>query len=527
MGVVVAARHVQLDAPVALKFMTEQSLTNYDLVNRFLREARATARLRGEHVVRVSDVGTLDSGAPYMVMEYLQGLDLAALLAKLGPPPIANAVEYVIQACEGLAEAHRAGLVHRDVKPSNLFLTQRPNGTASIKVLDFGISKAIGLAGEVPLATSTHAIFGSPLYMAPEQMRAARDVDARADIWSIGASLYELLSGGVPFAAQTLLDLAYRIANEDPPSLRAKRPEIARGLESIVLCCLQKNRDRRFPDAFALAEALSEFRSRLSSRDDKTPLEGKPGSRIVERLDAIILDPTSSDELETRIMPTPGLGALPAQRVVVVNENPRSLTDEQTLRSQGVESRSTNSALELAPIATVAEPLQSVPFGPDQSHALPALDRTDLKASALSWGQSQRLSRKRRRPLFYGVLLASGVTASSVFILRSRSHEDPPAASQGARSSAPVAPESSAQAELPAPGPKPTIAAPIVAVTDLPRTPPAPTATLPTATKTAPPSRPRIPELADAGRKPVSIGTAPASPAVAPVAPAKVDPLAP
>jgi serine/threonine protein kinase len=280
MGVVVEAYHLHLDTPVALKFMTEETFADHNLVARFLREARATARLRGEHVVRVSDVGELESGAPYMVMEYLHGQDLSALLTSLGPPPMSSAVEYAIQACEGLDEAHRAGFVHRDVKPSNLILTRRPNGTPCIKVVDFGISKAVTMASgaEILHGTSTRAIFGSPLYMAPEQMRATRDVDARADVWSLGASLYELLSGNVPFAAESLVDLAYRIANEDPPSLRATHPEIPYRLEQIVLRCLEKDRNHRFPDARSLALALEEFRTpgrsesirESSDEDDKT-----------------------------------------------------------------------------------------------------------------------------------------------------------------------------------------------------------------------------------------------------------------
>jgi eukaryotic-like serine/threonine-protein kinase len=274
MGVVVAARHIQLDAPVALKFMTDEALADHALVTRFLREARATARLRGEHVIRVSDVGELDSGAPYMVMEHLQGQDLAALLASLGPPPIASAVEYVIQACEGLDEAHRAGIVHRDIKPSNLFLTRRPNGTPCIKLLDFGISKSVRMLHASELhSTSDHAVFGTPLYMAPEQMRAARDVDGRADLWSLGASLYELLCGTVPFPADSLVGLAYRIANEVPSPLRERRPEIPEGLERVVLQCLERDCERRFPDARSLAVALEPYRAYVVAYALREPAE--------------------------------------------------------------------------------------------------------------------------------------------------------------------------------------------------------------------------------------------------------------
>jgi eukaryotic-like serine/threonine-protein kinase len=528
MGIVVAARHIHLDVPVALKFMAERALTNHDLVSRFLREARSTARLRGEHVVRVSDVGTLDSGAPYMVMEYLQGLDLAALLAELGPPPIAQAVEYVLQACEGLAEAHRAGLVHRDVKPSNLFLTQRPNGTACIKVLDFGISKAVAMAGEIPLGTSTHAVFGSPLYMAPEQMRAARDVDGRADVWSIGASLYELLSGGVPFAAQTLIDLAYRIANEDPPSLRTGRPEIPPGLEAVVFRCLQKNRDRRFPDALALAEVLAEFRPRHADRDDKPTHDP---SRDEEPILATVNAPSdaiSSDELETKIMASPGDGPLPAQRVVVVNAVPRSAGDDVTLRSKGLEESPRSSALSM-PMGPDTEPLLTLTVGPAPSQAAPTTATPELvKGSTLSWGRSQRLSRRRPRPFLYGVLVLVVGGASSALILHSQSPESPSASASSARASSPVAPGSSTPSEFAERPPTPSIAPAAVAVTDLPRAPPAPTANAPALITRAAPSRPRSTESqADAGRKPSSIGAASSPAQVARPTADKIDPLAP
>jgi serine/threonine-protein kinase len=292
MGVVVAARHLQLDLPVALKFMTDETVRDYSLVARFLAEARATARLRGEHVVRVSDVGELASGTPYMVMELLQGQDLGALLASLGPPPVESAVDYVIQACEGLGEAHRAGFVHRDVKPSNLFLTRRSNGTPCIKVVDFGISKAVTMveSSDALHATTAQAVFGSPLYMAPEQMRAARDVDARADIWSLGASLYELLTGNLPFEAKSLVELAYRIANEPPPSIVQVRHDVSPGLERVVFRCLEKDRAHRFQDARSLAAALEPFRggvrvvradSEEATDDDETrllPVDAPPGS---------------------------------------------------------------------------------------------------------------------------------------------------------------------------------------------------------------------------------------------------------
>jgi serine/threonine protein kinase len=310
MGVVVAARHVQLDVLVALKFMTDEALADAELARRFLREARAAARLRSEHVARVSDVGTLESGAPYLVMEYLEGSDLAELLSNTGPQPIGSAVEFIAQACDALEEAHRAGIVHRDVKPSNLFLTTRPNGTPCIKVLDFGISKVerLGSSTAKLYSTQPRSLLGSPFYMAPEQMRAARDVDARADIWALGATLYELLTGRLPFEAESLLDLAFRVANSEPTAPREMRPEIPWVLEQIVVRCLQKDPDDRFASAAALAGALAEFmprrgRARRAPAKTAWPEDSAPESNsdVVTRI--VVADARSEGVVESAVQP--------------------------------------------------------------------------------------------------------------------------------------------------------------------------------------------------------------------------------
>src|SRR5829696_2386345 len=186
MGVVVAATNIALEQLVALKFMLPGKAPNPQQHERFLREARAAARLRSQHVAHVLDMGTLENGAPYTVMEFLEGQDLAAVLAERGPLPVEEAVEYVLQVCEAVGEAHAAGIVHRDLKPANLFLTGDVSGSPCVKVLDFGISK---LSGALTLTQEKQA-FGSPLYMSPEQMNAFKLVDARGDIWALGVILY-------------------------------------------------------------------------------------------------------------------------------------------------------------------------------------------------------------------------------------------------------------------------------------------------------------------------------------------------
>ena len=266
MGVVVAAHHLQLDEKVAIKFMLREALANPEAVARFAREARAAVKIKSEHVARVSDVGTLDNGAPYMVMEYLAGVDLAAWLAQRGVLPIEQAVEFVLQACEAIAEAHTLGIVHRDLKPANLFIIQRPDGALAVKVLDFGISRTTEL-GPSGGMTKTSAVMGSPLYMSPEQMKSAKDVDARSDIWALGVVLYELISGQPPFQGEALPEVVLKVVTAQPNSLRATRPDAPPGLEAAVLKCLEKGREQRYQTIGELALALVEFapkRSKMS-----------------------------------------------------------------------------------------------------------------------------------------------------------------------------------------------------------------------------------------------------------------------
>jgi eukaryotic-like serine/threonine-protein kinase len=259
MGAVVAAKHLRLDRRVAIKLMLDASLRQPELVARFVREARAAAQINSEHVARVLDVGELESGAPFIVMEYLEGEDLAALLARRGRLPVAEAVGYLLEACEAVAEAHRAGIVHRDLKPDNLFLAKRRDGSSVVKVLDFGVAKTSGDEGAragLGLTTAL-TVLGSPLYMPPEQLRASRDVDGRADIWSLGVILYELLSGTTPFGGGDFDELVADVTTNDPRPL--KRRDVPAGLGAAIKRCLSRSRKGRFDNVALLAEALAPF----------------------------------------------------------------------------------------------------------------------------------------------------------------------------------------------------------------------------------------------------------------------------
>jgi eukaryotic-like serine/threonine-protein kinase len=249
MGLVVQAMHLQLQQPVAIKFLLPE-VQNATVVQRFMREAQAAVRLRSEHVARVLDVGALEAGTPYIVLEYLEGTDLKGFpRAQLG---IGDLIDLVLQACEALTEAHALGIVHRDIKPANLFITSSLGGTPFLKLLDFGISKAWPTSD----LTGSQAALGTPAYMSPEQMRSSRGVDHRSDIWSLGVVLYELLQGVKPFESDTLPAVILKVVNDPLPKLTAAMPA---GLDAVVYRCLEKDPARRFQSIADLAVALAPY----------------------------------------------------------------------------------------------------------------------------------------------------------------------------------------------------------------------------------------------------------------------------
>jgi hypothetical protein len=262
MGIVLAARHIQLGRRVAIKFMRGQAARDELAVSRFLREARSAVALSSEHVAKVLDVGTLETGEPYMVMEYLAGVDLGQVLRSHGSLAVADATGMMLQVCEAIAEAHLLGIIHRDLKPSNLFVTTRRDGSQFVKVLDFGISKTVDF--NTPPAsrenlTASGLVMGSPGYMSPEQLRSAKAVDARCDIWSLGVILYEVLTGEAPFTGETLGDTFAKIISENPKPIRQRRHDVPEGLAAVVMQCLERDIDRRIQTVGDLALKLAPF----------------------------------------------------------------------------------------------------------------------------------------------------------------------------------------------------------------------------------------------------------------------------
>ena len=275
MGVVFEATHLSLELRVALKVLLAEAATQPGATTRFLREARAVARLQSEHVARVLDVDQLSDGRPYIVMEHLVGQDLHQLSRSRGPLPVAEAVSIVLSVCDALAEAHALGIVHRDLKPSNVFLAQRRDGSTTVKLLDFGVAKAPASWAEPELTQSM--VIGSPSYMSPEQLRESASVDARSDVWALGVMLHELLSLRHPFEANShtrvppsadsrnsATAVGARVMTSEPTPLRAHRLDAPPGLEAIVARCLSRDPAGRFSTVGALATALQPFAEHTS-----------------------------------------------------------------------------------------------------------------------------------------------------------------------------------------------------------------------------------------------------------------------
>ena len=260
-----AATHLEGGRLVALKLLV-QGTFNANAEERFLREARATVQIQGLHVAKVLDVGRLDDGAPYLAMEHLVGRDLGAKLEACGRLPAALAIDYVLQACEAVAEAHALGIVHRDLKPANLFLARRDGATPVIKVLDFGIAKTRDHGDDDVSLTVPDSVLGSPLYMPPEQIRNARSVDARGDIWSLGVVLYELVTGHTPFRAESVAGVLGAIMAEPPLPLSDSGAVVPEALETVILRCLEKDREDRYPTVTDLAAALARARQVWTKR---------------------------------------------------------------------------------------------------------------------------------------------------------------------------------------------------------------------------------------------------------------------
>jgi eukaryotic-like serine/threonine-protein kinase len=400
MGHVLEAEDLELQRRVAVKVMQDRIGNDEGAIARVFREARAAARLQSPHVAKVLDVGRLASGGPYLVMELLEGSDLQAVLATRGPLPVNEAVDYVMQACEALAEAHRAGIVHRDLKPANLFCARDVYGQLTIKLLDFGISKT-ATAESDPTLTDSRSMMGSPVYMSPEHLRSARHADHRSDIWSLGTVLFELVTARLVWSGASLSEVLVQIASDPAPRLSEVAPAIPAPFAAIVGRCLEKDPARRYQHVADLAAALlpyggerarATFERVLQIAGDagltaETAARGSPARAVLDHVPA-------ATQLDSAFDPRPPRRFGPVRLVLTVAAAALALAAAVFLTRAGPTSDPGSPAAAGADAAARAVqilPVQSAPVtGPDPG--------AQLEQPASSVGSSSVSSRPKRRP---------------------------------------------------------------------------------------------------------------------------------
>ena len=366
MGLVLEAEHQRLGQRVALKLLLPEIRSMGEITARFEREARAVARLQGPHVARILDVDVLSDGSPFMVMELLRGRELGDELDERTKIPFREAVGYILQACAAMAEAHRMGIVHRDLKPANLFLCET-GAHRTVKVLDFGISK---LTGDINASmTTTASAFGTPLYMSPEQVRSVKNVDARADIWSLGVVLYELLSGELPFTHESATGILAAILTEKPVPIGKRCPEIPRPLADAVMRALEKNPEDRFSDVRAFAAAIAPYGP---PREDPTlaavMLElkgvGKPRSHGKRRNLLLAV---------TAVLVFGAAGAFVVLQSSSTTNTPSPVVPVAEPATPAIPSPSPSGVPQVSPMGTALPPMQDTPTAASSAIAAPSL----------------------------------------------------------------------------------------------------------------------------------------------------------
>jgi serine/threonine protein kinase len=452
MGTVVAAKHRTLGSRVAIKTISLGSKPSEEALARFEREARAAATLTSHHVCRVIDFGTGDDGAPFMVMEYLDGEDLAQRLRAKGLLSCVDAVRIIAEASDGIAEAHAMGIVHRDIKPSNIFLVKKPQGGDLVKVLDFGIAKTQEQSADAHALTGTAALLGSPQYMSPEQVRGAKGIDSRTDVWSLGATLYEAITGQPPFSGEQMFDVLMAIVNTPPASLVALRPDAPPALELLVMRCLAKNPADRFANAAELAEALERMRDELRGglgttvSGSSTPLGTGAAVRTVP-------------DVTVQGAPPPAAPSAPSNPSVTTGSGRKSPVFAGTLMGQ-------------APVAPASSADASGAHAPAAAPSAPSVEPSakvdtvgPLATSGIDRGSFEDLpplAPKKRSS--FGLVAAAVVLAAAggVLALKGSSGDPSPSAASGpaAATDAPAATQGGPSAPAVEPSPPPAITAP-------------------------------------------------------------------
>lgn len=485
MGVVLAARHLELGQTVAIKVMHAELASETAAVKRFVREGRAAALLRSDHAVRIHDVGRLGSGLPFLVMEHLVGEDLDHLAARRRLE-VSEVVDYVLQAIAAIAEAHERGIVHRDIKPQNLFLARLPDGTTRVKVLDFGLAKDLSTSSSSSgsgALTTEHMILGSPHFMSPEQIRSPREVDARADVWALGASMVQLLTGRPPYTANNVHGLLARILADPAPKVSAMRADVPIEFEKVIERCMEKDLGRRYGSVNELADAL------------RLAVGFAPAPTRAPDTDVPSTDPsTTIDAAMTTTQASPMGPPAGRARVTRVASRPPS-----TLAPSTVPELDRSETLLMKAPATLAVPTMPVPTLPTPTAALgdrgaPPTARAHVATLAsLTPLAPEAAPRKRIRPVWpavFFVVTFSATVVAGLAVRESQRRRDERAALRAPSVSLPAAATSAQSPAIVAAAPSPQVALPAPPEP----APPAPSAAPITAVPAAPgPKRPRPP----------------------------------
>lgn len=536
LGVLVQVRHMELGQEVTLKFLVPDACMYPEFVQRFIREARAAVKIQGEHVARVTDVGRLASGAPYMVREFLRGPDLAEVLKVRGALPIPEACDYIIQAAEAVAEAHVLGIAHRNLRPTTLVVTRRSDGAPLVKVFDFAAAEALHVDTFTKRSVSlvgSSALLASLPYLSPEQVRDPHNVDFRADVYGLGAILYELLSGVPPFEAESAPALLAMVAADIPVRLRTLRFGLPAPLEESVMRCLEKSRDLRFASMselslalrpYASAESLSSIEriGRLARRSARPPSVGE--ARVSSPAVPVAAPLSGFDDAPTTVRPMtfvdpPPRTTLPLNSYPSVARErepepaaplpppPRAPSVPPPMQAQVREPSRPPPLQVQAPVVAAepesVEPVSPIPPAVAASAAPPGTPSTIMppparNRSSISWGSSSSWGppppEAKKLPLKKLAQLgaaAAVVTLLAIVALRGSAHSDKPAAAAQPPAVAPAPPPPVAEAPAPAPAESvalvtsasaaPTVAVPVAPAPVAPAPAPRPAAPAPVA----------------------------------------------
>ncbi|MDB4966856.1 MAG: serine/threonine protein kinase, partial [Myxococcales bacterium] len=318
MGTVYRAYQRTMDRIVAVKILRAEILKEPGVLRRFLREARAAARLQHPNIVTVHMVGETEDGVPYLVMEHIDGVSLEAICEAQGPQPLLRVISFTRQISAALSEAHSLGIVHRDLKPANILVTDRSRTPDLVKVLDFGIAKLINTEADQSMMTADGTIFGTPHYIAPEQA-SGTDVDHRVDIYSLGCILYRLTTGALPFEGTQSMQVVLKHLREEPARPRSLDANIPQAMEDLILSCLAKSRTRRPEDAEQVIQALDriEADSRKGGSGRMQPLVTPPKAAALAAAVAtrqpLPSTPSNGTPVWTQVTPPGGTPRTPTQ----------------------------------------------------------------------------------------------------------------------------------------------------------------------------------------------------------------------